>query len=119
MLVALLDELLGQTQSPDSRTQTRVEPDIESLSAFYVRQLKCVHVPHSGSCEVARAPSVFRPRNFANLDETLFNETETGTSGGSDHHHRRALRDNAHSRLWIWAFAFRPITQAATRVDEA
>ena len=42
MLVALLDVLLGQTQSPDSRTQTRVEPDMESLSAFYVRQLKCV-----------------------------------------------------------------------------
>jgi len=41
MLVALLD---GQTQSPDSRTQTRVEgPDMESLCAFYVRQLKCVH----------------------------------------------------------------------------
>lgn len=58
-----------------------------------------------------------------NPNETLFNET--GTSGGSAFIITRgpcalpARQVNAHSRLWIWAFAFRPITQAATRVDEA
>ena len=80
MLVALLDVLLGQTQSPDSRTQTRVleelleGPDIESLSASYVWQLHVrACLPHSGSCEVARRTmrQVFSVRAFASLRNTF------------------------------------------------